>query len=112
MQINPKLIEKSGTGVRNSTFKNGACSYYRIGNIIILVINDLYGNTTDYDGIIFTGLPKPKTQPVFMCCSYATFSQSRMKVDVNGNVITHYSNVPASSSGQQFYGFCFYETID
>ncbi len=112
MQINPKLIEKSGAGVRNSAFTNGTCSYYRIGNIIILIIADLYGNTTEYDNIIFTGLPKPKTQPIFICRSYRTFSQCRMRVDRDGKVITHYSTVPASSSGQQFYGYCFYETID
>lgn len=112
MKINSKLLSTSGNGVRNSTFTSGTCKYYKMGKVVCVHISDLWGNSSAYSGNMFTGLPKPIVQPVFMLYSYSTFSQARVRVDSNGIVTSHYSTMEATNSGKQFYGIAVYETND
>lgn len=101
-------LQQYGEATRNSAFTNGTCRYFKIGKFVILIIADLYGNTAEFGGEIFTGLPKPEIQQIFIIQSYTTFSQARLRINANGALNLHYSVVPVTSSGQQFYGIGIY----
>ena len=94
---------------------NGVCTYYKIGNVVTVVIGDLYGNSSQITGdgtTLITDLPKAKATKVFILQSYSTFEQVRVRITVSGQICLHYSSLPVTSSSKQFYGTITYETTD
>lgn len=94
---------------------NGTCAYFKVGKLVVLTIADLYGNSSQITGdgtVLISGLPKAKAAKVFILQSYSTFEQVRVRVTVSGQVCLHYSTLPATSSGKQFYAVFVYETTD
>lgn len=108
VDLSTGIFERYGEGVRNSTFTFGACRYFKIGPFVIAILSDLYGNSSQYEGTLFTGLPKAQVQQIFLLRSYSTDDYARVVIDTSGNLKTHYSNIPATSSGKQFYGITIY----
>lgn len=113
-EISKLQITGNGTIVPQE-LTNGTCAYFKIGKLVVLTIADLYGNSSQITGdgtVLISGLPKATAAKVFILQSYSTFEQVRVRVTVNGQVCLHYSTLPATSSGKQFYAVFVYETTD
>ena len=112
------LLNKNGDGL-NLTYKNatmlsgyfsaGTCQYLKIGNLVIIALNDLVfaKDITENHIPIITGLPKPQEVFYFMLFNNDGTS-CRLRLTTSGNLETHYSTFNQGSSGHELYGYAVY----
>ena len=112
------LLNKNGDGL-NLTYKNatmlsgyfssGTCEYIKIGNLVIITLNDLVfaKDITENHIPIITGLPKPQKVFYFMLFNNDGTS-CRLRLTTSGNLETHYSTFNQGSSGYEIYGYAIY----
>lgn len=119
MKINNKLLTNNKFNyatVNSAYFSGGAVVWARIGNIVLVEINNLQVSTAvpDHNSLVASGLPKCQTGMNFYVFQNLSTNQARLKIVNSGNVgqiQTHYSGGMAVSNNQ-WYGVMWYITND
>lgn len=120
MKINNKLLTNNKFNyatVNSAYFSGGVVVWARIGNIVLVEINNLAVSTAvpDHNSLVASGLPKCETGMNFFVFKNGTTDKARLKIINSGNegqIQTHYSSGMAASGTQQWYGSMWYITND
>lgn len=122
MQINEKLIKPKKYDITlNNEYlyeANFSVDCFKIGNLAFVSVNTIAFKTSELDNysILFSGLPKPKQQKIFLLYAFRGTSRDciRVRIDASGNVVLHWSNVPNAGSADniQYGGTLIYETAE
>ncbi len=119
MKINNKLLTKNKFNyatVNSTYFNNGQVVWTRIGNIVLVEVNNLQVSTAvpDHNALVASGLPKCVSGINFYVFQHLSTNKARLKIINVGNegqIQTHYSGGMAVSSNQ-WYGVMWYITND
>lgn len=122
MQINEKLIKPKKYDITLNTEyiyeSEFSVDCFKIGNLAFVSINTIAFKTSEIPNysILFSGLPKPKQQEIFLLYAFNGTSRNciRVRIDESGNIVLHWSSVPNSGDAGniQYGGILIYETTD
>ena len=119
MKINNKLLTKNNFNfatVNSAYFSGGAVVWARIGNIVLVEINNIQDSTAvpDHNALVASGLPKCVSGMNFFVFQHLSTNKARLKIinaNNEGQIQTHYSGGMAVSNNQ-WYGVMWYITND
>lgn len=95
-----RSISYNSATLNSSYFSGGNALYYKIGNLVVLAIDNITQSANVAGGIVgnlITGLPKPTRDEAYNLTRFNTDETWRIRLNTDGTIQSHYD---AQTAGQ------------
>lgn len=96
-----KIAANWQNATKNSVLTSGVCQYAVVGNLVFVTVRDIIGSTSTQGQILFSDLPKAKSEVTVLLSPAQSGDNCRVKIS-GTNMIIHYANLNATQQSQYY----------